>query len=271
MITRVHDITPDPSSGDYHIWLDGSSAEHIVKASAGNRQGLLDALDAARVSGTVLEVTAHPLTHQIKDATAALAEISEQNPPPEPITSFIAPPVEIPLVPLQLATELFDLVEKKRCTLPDPQRRSIPFQYPDSGCWARAHEMWRVIFSAKNINVAKLWLFGSMTVPTPNHPDGRVTWSWHVAPVVRVEGTPGDQEHVIDPSVCTSLVSRATFIEAIGGQHAEPRVTGPLVYRHAWPGWGYRELYEGQGLADLCRFQCELRARANGQLKPPPY
>jgi hypothetical protein len=85
----------------------------------------------------------------------------------------------------------------------------IPFNYPDDGCYARAHEMCRLM-QAKGVECGKAWNYGNdfengtptLKVDTPRHPSGAVTWRYHVAPMVFVQDSAGNAARfVIDPSV----------------------------------------------------------------------
>ncbi|HEY0555153.1 MAG TPA: protein-glutamine glutaminase family protein [Thermoanaerobaculia bacterium] len=80
----------------------------------------------------------------------------------------------------------------------------IPFQHPSNGCWARAHEMTRLIEHHFDRDpravVAKIWNFGDLTVHTDNSPTCAVDWIYHVAPVVRTGDGPDDML-VIDPAL----------------------------------------------------------------------
>lgn len=77
----------------------------------------------------------------------------------------------------------------------------IPFQYPANGCWARAHEMCRLIEHYLHADpadvVAKVWNDGDLVIRSSNSPDCEVEWDYHVAPVVRVE----EELLVLDPAL----------------------------------------------------------------------
>lgn len=82
----------------------------------------------------------------------------------------------------------------------------IPFQYPLNGCWARAHEMARLIESYFDPDprdvVAKIWNFGPrLSVKTGNNPFCEVEWRYHVAPVVKIGKNPLEDLLVIDPAL----------------------------------------------------------------------
>lgn len=91
---------------------------------------------------------------------------------------------------------------------------NIPFDYPRDCCFARAHEMCRQL-EAKGIECGKTWYYsagwpaqGSPDFPpanlsvtglpkTPVIPDGTLSWTYHVAPTVELDG----KTMVFDPSM----------------------------------------------------------------------
>ncbi|MEK6626596.1 MAG: protein-glutamine glutaminase family protein [Bdellovibrionota bacterium] len=98
----------------------------------------------------------------------------------------------------------------------------IPFRYPDDGCYARAHEMSRLLERHYGIITAKAFIEGDLRVQTANHPSGQVTWWYHVAPVVLVKKNGRNVPYIIDPS----LFNRAVPLEEwynIQTQHATAR------------------------------------------------
>lgn len=74
--------------------------------------------------------------------------------------------------------------------------RRPPFLYPEDGCFARAEAMIQEI-GLSSEPPWKVFVFGNLALSTANAPAGRVTWWYHVAPVVRVEG----ELWVIDPGI----------------------------------------------------------------------
>lgn len=79
---------------------------------------------------------------------------------------------------------------------PDFPRRSS-WLYPDDGCFARAA---LAIFNLARWGISlpnKVFVFGDLAVRTPNSPDGLVTWWYHVAPLVEVDGL----KYVLDPAI----------------------------------------------------------------------
>jgi len=96
----------------------------------------------------------------------------------------------------------------------------IPFKYPKDGCYARSHAMEQRILGLR-IRPIKVWAFPlstgeSLVAKTPHDPRGYVTWSYHVAPCVRVRDSYGKiQAMVIDPSLFRQPVSVATWTAAM--------------------------------------------------------
>lgn len=75
--------------------------------------------------------------------------------------------------------------------------RRSSWLYPDDGCFDRA--ALAIMNSSKwNFPVPKkVFVFGNLTVKTQNAPGGEVTWWYHVAPLVEVNGT----KLVLDPAI----------------------------------------------------------------------
>lgn len=91
----------------------------------------------------------------------------------------------------------------------DPQysdfQRRISWLYPDDGCWTRATAVIRDLFGPVNNpnndlpRPSKVFAFGNLCANTSNAPDGKVTWWYHTAPIVRDAET--NQTYVLDPSI----------------------------------------------------------------------
>jgi len=115
----------------------------------------------------------------------------------------------------------------------------IPFQHPSNGCWARAHEMIRLIEHHFDRHrgpvVAKIWNFGDLTVQTDNSPMCAVEWIYHVAPVVRTGDSPDDML-VIDPALFEQPVKVAEWRSRQTDSLQEPEdpvFTSPQAYNLA--------------------------------------
>lgn len=79
---------------------------------------------------------------------------------------------------------------------PDFPRRSS-WLYPDDGCYARTALAIKIFMQMAAPVPKKVFVFGDLTVTTPNSPDGKVGWWYHVAPIVEVEG----ENWVLDPAM----------------------------------------------------------------------
>ncbi len=113
---------------------------------------------------------------------------------------------------LQRAQELFDLMNATSCdpcTVPPP---CIPFLYPPDGCYARAHEMCRLMElegeqPRKVFIYSSIWPLSGLVVETSNDHSCQVRWRYHVAPTLSVTTHGGPVDMVIDPSLCNGPVT----------------------------------------------------------------
>lgn len=93
------------------------------------------------------------------------------------------------------AKELFSMLR---------DREDIAWNYTLDGCYARAHLMAKIL-EDQEIHVDKAWLRGSLQIPGKSK---GMTWGYHVAPLVYVEGENGEvKEMIIDPSVAKGPIS----------------------------------------------------------------
>jgi len=164
------------------------------------------------------------------------------------------------------AQQVFDAMNATSCdplTVPAP---CIPFLYPDDGCWARAHEMCRLMINM-GLTPKKVWIQGSLYVSTRNKPNCYVQWYWHVAPTLCVRG-PGvfqTQHMVIDPSLFTTPVSKPTWKGVQGDPNATLSDTDASDYL-----WGNTDPNYVQTNYFLAIYRLQLQNRALQQ-GPPPY
>lgn len=77
------------------------------------------------------------------------------------------------------------------------KERRLSWLYPDDGCFVRADLAARYLKEKFNVNSKKIFAFGDLISQTPNHPDGVVTWWYHVANLIQFE----NDVLVIDPAV----------------------------------------------------------------------
>jgi len=166
------------------------------------------------------------------------------------------------------AQQVFDAMSATSCnplTVPPP---CIPFLYPDDGCWGRASEMCRLMINM-GLSPTKVWIQGSLFVPTKNNPNCHVGWSWHVAPTLCVRGPKffQHQQMVIDPSLFTTPVSQAMWKSVQGDPGATLTPSSASIF-YLWgnvtdPGY----VQTNQVLATY-RLQLQNRSLSVG---PPPY
>jgi|GEM_PF-6032924 len=107
--------------------------------------------------------------------------------------------------------------------------KEIPFNYPEDGCYARAHKM-AMILDDKGITSAKNFVFGSLFLETPKAHNGYVMWVYHVAPMVQVRTESGLKNYIIDPSLFNRPVPEDEWIELMRknktmGEHPIARVS----------------------------------------------
>ena len=90
----------------------------------------------------------------------------------------------------------------------------LALRFPADGCYARTHLMVQRLLE-RGLVPLKVWAFAASTADllwtdTPDHPGGRVEWSYHVAPVLVVRQPDGGlREMVLDPI----LFDRSVFVE----------------------------------------------------------
>ena len=166
------------------------------------------------------------------------------------------------------AQQIFDAMNATSCdplTVPAP---CIPFLYPDDGCWGRAHEMCRLMINM-GLKPKKVWIQGSLHVATKNNPNCNVWWGWHVAPTLCVRG-PGfcqTQDMVIDPSLFTTPVSKATWKGVQGDANATLTDSDASIF-YLWNNSTDPTYVQTNQVLATYRLQLQNRAIQHG---PPPY
>ena len=117
----------------------------------------------------------------------------------------------------------------------------------------------------------KVWIQGNLYVSTKNNPICHVGWGWHVAPTLCVRG-PGlfqTQPVVIDPSLFTTPVSKATWKGVQGDPSATLTDTDASIYMYYSSATGTDPSYvKTNDRLAYYRLQLQLRAVTQG---PPPY
>jgi uncharacterized protein (UPF0216 family) len=168
------------------------------------------------------------------------------------------------------AQQVFDAMSATSCnpiTVPPP---CIPFLYPDDGCWARAHEMRRLMVDM-GLAPKKVWIEGNLNVKTKNNPACQVSWGWHVAPTlcvrVRFWFFFFCQRRVFDPSLFSTPVSEATWMSVQGDPNAALTESEGKIY-YLWGNVTDPTYAETNHYLAYYRLQLQLRATTVG---PPPY
>ena len=137
------------------------------------------------------------------------------------------------------AKEIFDFCAQLSCHLPGPYAVTpcIPFQYVRDGCYARAHQMRRIITTRYGYCCEKVFSFApydddTLAVQANKWGGCCVLWWYHVAPLVRVRlkfRLPGFPKSfsivlalVIDPSMFDKPVLLSTWLSAQENKSCSP-------------------------------------------------
>jgi hypothetical protein len=164
--------------------------------------------------------------------------------------------------------QVFEAMQATSCnplTVPPP---CVPFLYPDDGCWARAHEMCRLMINMGR-SPKKVWIQGNLHVSTKNNPTCNVRWGWHVAPTLCVRGPRffQTQAMVIDPSLFAMPVSKETWKGVQGDPNATLTDTDASIY-YLWGNITDPNYEQTNQILAFYRLQLQNRAIQQGS---PPY
>lgn len=285
-VARVIDISR--AAGAIEVTLDESHARHFLPAEATDAEEVEGALRGAHERRTQMIITEDD-QHRIIDVRdfrgpeggrspfVRLEADLDVQPPPRlaiwRILDWLWRYISMPFwwwfrcLPPAQAQLVFDSMAATSCaplTVPSP---CIPFLYPDDGCWARAHEMCRLMIGM-GLSPKKVWIDGNLHVATRNNPQCMVYWGWHVAPTLCVRGTElfSSQRMVIDPSLFTTPVTEAAWMAVQGDPAATLTDTSADQYSH---GGGTDPTYSDTN-SRLAFYRLQLQARAV-QVGPPPY
>jgi hypothetical protein len=291
-VVRVVSISA--SEGALDVELEPSHARHVLRLGEPDSGDLETQLREALRSGRPIIVTedeAHniinvrPFTPAPDRPLPPFPPIPPRRKPPLPLRTFswirrllhriwwwrFWPWWWVRCLSMSRAQQVFAAMAATSCdplTIPAP---CIPFLYPDDGCWARAHEMCRLMINL-GLSPRKVWIDHStgvwLHVNTKNNPQCYVEWGWHVAPTLCVRGPMLFQTRrmVIDPSLFTTPVSEATWKAVQGDPNATLTQTGA---DHFWHGGGTDPTYSASN-SILAQYRLALLNRAN-QVGPPPY
>ncbi len=256
-----------PTSEGFDVELIISHARHYLRRSNPDFDSLHAALQDARAQGTtvaVIENDAHEIV-AVRPIAGPLAGAAVVASPP-PVT--MGPPS---VVTAAKAMEMFNMAASKTCCPQTTPAPCIPFQYPDDGCWGRAHEMCRLMI-ASGIQPEKVWIFGSLHPATQNNPACTVGWGWHVAPTLRVSSGGGWVSQVIDPSLMSGPATQAAWKAVQNDANALLVPTSQDIFWRDRTGasWEDDPTYSKTNTV-LDTYRRQLRLRATGSSGPPPY
>ena len=251
---------------DREVELIISHAKHFLRGANPGFKRLLETLETARAHKTLVAVT-ETAEHDIIDVRPLPgAPVAPRHEPSPEVRADISPGPAASLT-LAQAQQMFDLVSPQVCCPATAAAPCIPFNYPDDGCWGRAHEMCRLMIAA-GITPDKVWIFGNLRAPSQNNPACQVLWGWHVAPTLSV----GAQTYVIDPSLFNNPVTQATW----AGVQGDPNPTlipspASTFWRNQNPASAITDPAYTQTNTVLATYRNMLRLRAVSAVGPPPY
>jgi Glutaminase len=214
-----------------------------VKAQLDERRGLIRRVDVAR--GEELEEFERRRTYVEKPEKIHRIDLSKIDPTTFNIVDHY---LRIPVFRLckrvipnyATAKAIFDFCAQQSCHLPGPYGvpNCIPFQYVIDGCYARAHEMRRIITTKYGYCCEKVFSFAvdnfdRLAVRAGKWGGCCVTWWYHVAPLVRVRvslkklGVSAELAMVIDPGIFDKpvLLSSWLSVQENLGCHPHARVS----------------------------------------------
>ncbi len=262
--SRVMSITQQGEDDAYIVFYT-SAARYYLRRENPDFQEMLDALRNAKDDEIEILVTATQHDFEIIDVRPFSKPPGVETPGP------LSPPQPDPPVSPQRAQELFDLMNSKFCDACNASCSTyphcIPFLHAYDGCYARAHEMCRLMMD-EGEDPEKVWIFGNLHVDTSNVHNCCVDWGWHVAPTLMVTTSNGPPEkYVIDPSLCTAPVTVAAW-KAL---QSDPSAN--LEYTTWEPFWS--DLTTPDPTFSLTNYYLELKCTYLQQdcvdYGPPPY
>jgi len=273
LVSRVLNIV---EGDDIAVELEHSHARHLLKRANPYFGEFLGILRDAQAKRSWVAVTDD--RHEVIDARPHAAP-SEQLPsgPSEPrrtgperlwwrlIDWLRCLLLCFRCVSAKKAKDMFDLAATQTCNPVSAPVPCIPFLYPDNGCWARAHEMCRLMIAA-GAHPRKVWISGFLHVNTRNNPQCYIEWIWHVAPTLCVRTSLfAIEDRVIDPSLFTSPVSKQTWKSVQSATATLTDSDWTLYRRPAETDPGYTKTK-----IDLQTYRTALKVRSAND-GPPPY
>lgn len=270
LVTEVLVPIPDtvseliPGQDRVEVVLTTAHAIHHLRRDNPDYEELLDLLESSRAARTPALITSDD-NHAIVDVRPAPKAAAERLAEPEagPVPEALGTPVTYAQV-----AQMYQLAASRTACSANPTAPGIPFTYPDDGCWARAHEMARLMIAA-GITPDKIWNYASagrrLRVSSANKPDCVVEWGWHVAPTLVAGGV----TYVIDPALFGGPVTQDTWRSVQGDPASRLEPTGWDVYHnHSTP--RFDPTYSNTNHY-LAVYRAQLQLRSNTPAGPPPY
>lgn len=232
-VREVAEIEPIPQLRGFGVHLLGSPMPLFLPRDREDLLGVLEASrDAAGEAPAEVLITADPETHEILDARNA--------PAPGELELFAESP--LPQFPAQL-TETLTVAQVLAEFEFLAGQGHIPFDYPDDCCSARAHEMYRLL-RLRGFRCRKIWNYGGGGVAalsalkhfTLSHPKGFVSWSMHVAPLVRVHVGNAVEDMVLDPAVFGRPARIADWVALQHDSTAVQQIDDPDLFSRSFDG-----------------------------------
>lgn len=263
LVVGVENLTP--VRDDLEVDLVISHAKHFLRRANPDFEQLRQVLERARANKTLVAVT-ETGDHDIIDVRPmpGRSVTARGEGAPGAAEGPTSPAMSVTLAQAQ---QMFNLVSPQVCCPASAAAPCIPFNYPDDGCWGRAHEMCRLMIAA-GITPEKVWIFGNLRAASQNNPNCQVLWGWHVAPTLNVSG----QIYVIDPSLFNGPVIQATW----AGVQGDPNPTlipspASTFWRNQNPSSAITDPTYAQTNQVLTTYRNTLRVRATSAVGPPPY
>ncbi len=276
LAAKVAKVADAPTADRHEVHLEFSAARHFVRTTNPNYAALLNTLKSAEANATPVYVTETLKEPEIIDVRPAPAPAPFAGEAGMHQAASSPQPKRIPSGPVTLARaqSLFDMSNAQSCPTNASVPLCIPFLYPRDGCYARAHQMARLMI-ADGITPQKIWIHGSFDVETNNSPDCEVPWGFHVAPFVLVDLADGNppSEMVIDPSLFSAPAPLTDWVTLIQGSGPTPNLerTDDTIYNYDIAGDEILDRTYELTESALAYFQQQL-ANVVGEFPPgPPY
>lgn len=261
-VFTVHRLETD-KHGNLLVHLHQSHAVHAVLHSNPDFSDMRDSLQEALDDGSERLITKTLNDLEIIDVRL-LSDIpggsknASSSPDPDP-----------PVSPERL-DEIFNDMKGESCAPCNPSSTCIPFQYPNDGCWIRAHLMaYKMRAYSPPEDPEKLFIQGSLDPFAPNSPDCGLPWNWgwHIAPTLMISLPGGNEKRVIDPSLAPAPISETDWVNLNNPSSTHTLTTLPwTVYNPILN----NTATEAQAQSDMQTYRNALKTNCL-TYGPPPY